>query len=78
MIKTLEVVAPRIEDDLLGVLEAIALIHGGAVVESSRVATRSYQRQYVNLADCESSLDGELEWLRSKFPTSRFTIKELA
>ncbi len=73
---TLEVLAPHIEDQLASALEAIATIHGGAVVESSSVATRNYQRQFVNIFDCEGSLEGEVEWLRNKFPLSRFTLKE--
>ncbi len=73
---TLEVLAPQVEDELASALEALAVVHGGEVVESSAVATRNYQRQFVNISDCESSLDGELEWLRNKFPLYRFTLKE--
>lgn len=73
---TLEVIAPHVEDQLASALEAIATIHGGAVVESSEISTRRYQRQFVNIFDCERSLEGEVEWLRSKFPESRFTLKE--
>jgi hypothetical protein len=32
---TLEVIAPHVEDELASALEAIATIHGGAVVESA-------------------------------------------
>ena len=74
---TLEVIAPQVEDDLPGALEAIALIYGGAVVDSCEVSTRKLQRRFVNIADRESSLEGELEWLRGKFPRSRFMPKEL-
>ena len=73
---TLEVLALQVEDQLASALEAIATIHGGAVVESSSVTTRNYQRQFVNILDCEGSLEGEVEWLRSKFPEGRFTLKE--
>ena len=73
---TLEIIAPQVEDELASALEAIAIVHGGEVVESSAVATRDYQRQFVNISDCESSLEGEIEWLRNKFPLSRFTLKE--
>lgn len=73
---TLEVIAPHIEDQLASALEAMAIIHGGAVVESSEVSTRSYQRQYVNIFDCEHSLEQEVQWLRNKFPDTRFTLKE--
>jgi hypothetical protein len=30
----------------------------------------------VNISDCESSLEKEVEWLRKKFPYTRFTLKE--
>ena len=74
---TLEVVTTRVEDQLASALEAIATIHGGEVVESAEVATRSYHRQFVNIFDCERSLKQEVEWLRQRFPDSRFTLKEL-
>ena len=67
----------QIEDQLTSALEAIATIHGGAVVESSEVSSKHYQRQFVNIFDCERSLKQEVEWLREKFPDSRFTLKEL-
>jgi len=35
------------------------------------------QRHYINIFDCESSLEGEVEWLRRTFPWVRFTLKEL-
>jgi hypothetical protein len=73
---TLEVLAPRFEDQLASALEAIAIIHGGAVVESSDAPTKNYHRQYVNIFDCERSLQQEVEWLRSRFPESRFTLKQ--
>jgi len=73
---TLEVIAPRVEDQLVSALEAIATIHGGAVVESPQASAKAYQRQYVNILDCERSLEREVEWLRSKFPETRFTLKE--
>jgi hypothetical protein len=74
---TLEVVTNRVEDQLASALEAIATIHGGEVVESAGVSTRNYHRQFVNIFDCERSLAQEVEWLRRKFPESRFTLKEL-
>jgi hypothetical protein len=74
---TLEVIAPQVEEQLASALEAIATIHGGAVVESSEVSRKHYQRQFVNIFDCERSLKQEVEWLRQKFPESRFTLKEL-
>jgi hypothetical protein len=74
---TLEVIAPHVEDQLASALEALATIHGGAVVESSEVSSKHYQRQFVNILDCERSLHQEVEWLRHKFPESRFTLKEL-
>jgi hypothetical protein len=67
---TIEVIAPQAEDQLAAALEAIATIHGGAVVESSS------HRQYVNIFDCELSLAQEVEWLRNRFPETRFTVKE--
>jgi hypothetical protein len=71
---TLEVIAPQGGDQLTSALDAIATVHGGAVVESSPAGP--YQRRFVNIFDCESSLEGEVEWLRSMFPQSRFTLKE--
>ena len=71
---TLEVVAPQGGDDLVSALDAIATVHGGAVVGSS--SSGPYQRRFVNISDCEDSLEGEVEWLRNKFPHSRFTLKE--
>jgi hypothetical protein len=80
---TLQVVAPfaawsqdESADQLASALDAIALIHGGAVVDSSVSAKAAYQRQYVNISDCESSLEKEVEWLKRKFPHTRFTLKE--
>ena len=73
---TLEVIASGVEEELADALEAIAVVHGGAVVGSSAVSSRNYQRQFVNIFDCEGSLEGEVEWLRTKFPHSRFTLKE--
>jgi hypothetical protein len=70
------VIARHVEDELAGALEAIATVHGGAVVESSSLSTKNYQRQFVNIFDCESSLEGEVEWLRNRFPDTRFTLKE--
>jgi hypothetical protein len=78
---TLQVVAPfapgsqeESADQLASALDAIALIHGGTVVDSSASAKAAYQ--YVNISDCESSLEKEVEWLRRKFPYTRFTLKE--
>jgi len=80
---TLEVVEPRSqtgarvdEDQLESALDAIAVVHGGMVVESSKASTKGYQRRYVNIFDCESSLEGEVAWLRSQFPYVRFTLRE--
>jgi hypothetical protein len=78
---TLQVVAPfaavspeESADQLASALDAIAMIHGGAVVDSSVSARAAYQ--YVNISDCESSLEKEVEWLKRKFPHTRFTLKE--
>jgi len=80
---TLEVVEPPPEgplpvdeEDLASALDAIATVHGGKVVDSAASSPRA-QRHYVNIFDCESSLEGEVEWLRKNFPGVRFTIKEL-
>jgi hypothetical protein len=73
---TLEVIAPHVEEQLASALEAIATIHGGAVVESE-ASSRHFQRQFVNILDCERSLQQEVEWLRQRFPESRFTLKQL-
>ncbi len=80
---TLEVVEPpakeylRIdEDQLQSALDAIATVHGGALVESP-VSAKGSKRSYVNIFDCESSLKDEVEWLRKKFPDIRFTLKDL-
>ena len=81
---TLEVVEPGPrgplpidEEDLASALDAIATVHGGKVVESGGTPLRPPQRHYVNIFDCESSLEGEVEWLRKTFPGVRFTLKEL-
>jgi hypothetical protein len=71
---TLEVVAPSGEDELAPALDALAVVHGGSVVGSP--PTGPYRRRFVNIFDCEDSLEGEVEWLRSRFPHSRFTLKE--
>jgi len=70
---TLEVVSSAIEEELADALEAIATVHGGAVVEPFHASGR----QYVNIFDCESSLEEEVAWLRSRFPLTRFRLKEL-
>jgi len=79
---TLEVVEPRSakprlvdEEQLESALDAIAVVHGGMVVESSKASAR-HPRRYVNIFDCESSLEGEVAWLRSQFPDVRFTLRE--
>lgn len=81
---TLEVVEPGPkaplpidEEDLASALDAIATVHGGKVVDSGGNAQRAALRHYVNIFDCESSLEGEVEWLRKAFPGVRFTLKEL-
>mgnify|MGYP004707858835 CR=1 FL=1 len=71
---TLEVVAPQGADELVSALDAIAMVHGGAVVGSPSAGP--VRRRFVNIFDCEDSLEGEVEWLRSKFPDTRFTLKE--
>ena len=77
---TLEVVEPTFkvpvvdEEELVSVLDALATVHGGQVVESPGSAPRS--RHYVNIFDCETSLKDEVEWLRRRFPDIRFTLKE--
>ena len=71
---TLEVVAPQGEDELVSALDAIAIVHGGAVVGAFHMGP--LRRRFVNIFDCEDSLEGEVEWLRNKFPHSRFTLKE--
>lgn len=80
---TLEVVIPFTEqslndeeEQLESALEAIATVHGGMVVESAEASTKKFQRQYVNIFDCENSLEEEVNWLRKKFPDTRFTLKE--
>jgi hypothetical protein len=80
---TLEVVVPFTEEtqsdeeeQLESALDAIATVHGGMVVESAAPSPKSHQRQYVNIFDCESSLEEEVKWLRKKFPYTRFTLKE--
>ena len=72
---TLEVIAPSVEDELASALDAIATVHGGAVV-GPKLSTGPYRRQFVNIFDCEDSLESEVDWLRNKFPHSRFTLKE--
>lgn len=71
---TLEVVAPSVEDELASALDALAVVHGGSVVGSA--PTGPYRRRFVNIFDCEDSLESEVQWLRNKFPHSRFTLKE--
>ena len=80
---TLQVVAPftsgpqeESPELLASALDAIAIIHGGTVVDSSDSTRAAYQFQYINISDCESSLAQEVEWLRRKFPSTRFTLKE--
>ena len=80
---TLEVVEPQSgdpldhgEEPLESALDAMATVHGGMVVGSAGNPTRSSQRHYVNIFDCEDSLEGEVQWLRRKFPHVRFTLKE--
>ncbi len=64
------------EEQLESALDAIATVHGGMVVESAEASKKSHQRHYVNIFDCESSLEEEVEWLRKRFPDIRFTLKE--
>jgi len=79
---TLEVIAPFVilgfrkenPELLASALDAIAAIYGG--VESSRVSKIRNRRQYVDIFDCEGSLEKQVEWLRKKFPTTRFILKE--
>jgi len=65
------------EEQLESALDAMAIVHGGMVVESAETSKRSHQRHYVNIFDCESSLEEEVKWLRKRFPDIRFTLKEL-
>ncbi len=65
------------EEQLESALDALATVHGGMVVESAGPSKRSHQRHYVNIFDCESSLEEEVKWLRKRFPDIRFTLKEL-
>ncbi len=80
---TLEIVEPRAEassqdekEELDSALDALATVHGGMVVGSAQKSGVSVQRQYVNIFDCESSLEGEVDWLRKRFPEIRFTLKQ--
>lgn len=81
---TLEVIAPFLianfrnenADLLVSALEAVATMYGG--VESSRVSKLRNRRQYVNILDCESSVEKQVEWLRKKFPATRFILRETA
>ena len=82
---TLEVVEPLPrtyleidEEQLESALDAIATVHGGMVVESYGASTAGYQRRFVNIYDCEDSLQAEVEWLRSKFPDVRFKLKQFS
>lgn len=68
---------PVDEGELADALDAIATVHGGKVVESAGTRQNARQRHYVNIFDCESSLEREVDWLRKKFPEVRFTLKEL-
>ena len=80
---TLEVVEPVLkgameadEEELESALDALATVHGGMVVGSAESTVKSRQRHYVNIFDCETSLEDEVQWLRKKFPDIRFTLKE--
>jgi hypothetical protein len=79
---TLEVVEPYFrespvdDDQLSSALDAIATVHGGMVVESTKASARHYQRQFVNILDCEDLLEHDVEWLRHMFPYVRFALKE--
>lgn len=81
---TVQVIAPFVmgsaneqADELASALDIIATIHGGAVVESFGASTETFhQRRYVNIFDCESSLPKEVEWLRQRFPDTKFDLKE--
>ncbi len=52
---TLEVTVPFLkdlpddEDQLASALDAIAIVHGGMVVESAKASAKAYQRQYITL-----------------------------
>jgi hypothetical protein len=82
---SLEVMAPLVRGvpgenalRLVFALESLAVIHGGAVVEPPDADSQpSYRRQYVNISDCESTLEKEVEWLRREFPDTTFTLKKL-
>ena len=80
---TLEVLEPPAreylhidEEQLESALDAIATVHGGMIVKSTEAFTKGYKRSYVNIFDCESSLEKEVGWLRKKFPDVRFTLKD--
>jgi hypothetical protein len=80
---TLEVVEPHPraplgsdEEPLESALDAVATVHGGMVVGSSTNTGKSSARHYVNIFDCEDSLEDEVRWLRKRFPRVRFTLKE--
>jgi len=64
-------------DELDSMLGIIADIHGGIVLDSSDVPSQfAYQRHCVEILDCGNLLYREVEWLRRKFPFTRFTLKE--
>jgi hypothetical protein len=80
---TLEVVQPQSgvpldsdEEPLESALDAVATVHGGMVVGSPANTGKSSARHYVNIFDCEDSLEDEVQWLRKRFPHVRFTLKE--
>jgi hypothetical protein len=68
---------PADEEELASALDAIATVHGGKVVESAGRRRRTPHRVYVNIFDCESSLEREVAWLSKRFPEVRFTLKQL-
>jgi hypothetical protein len=58
-------------------LESLAVIHGGKVVEPSDASAQTaYHRQFVNIYDCESTLEKEVEWLKREFPQVQFALKQ--
>jgi hypothetical protein len=77
VVEPVSTIAPNDDEELLvSALDAIATVHGGMVVEGSHSSRKGFQRHYVNIFDCESSLEDEVQWLRKKFPDIRFTLKE--
>ncbi len=66
-----------VTDQLDSVLGIIVTTHDGVPAEASGSSARfSYERRFVNLLDCDNLLEKELEWLKTKFPGTRFALTE--